>query len=568
MMNFLPAGEDGLLIDVPDLQTAMALHAAIAEDRERPGSVLRFLGRVVPAAHTVLVQFDSALAPRSRIIEALRLLDVRPRGERAAREVTIDVIYNGEDLPAVARLLGVSEQEIVERHARHPWTAGFVGFAPGFTYLSGGDPLFDVPRRPTPRVVVPAGSVGLAGTFSGVYPRESSGGWQLLGVTTVPVWDERRNPPAAIRPGDVVRFRPVRERYALASLDDREECSGGKDTRGGGFLPEADRGDSRRSRETPRHTDGGPRVTGIRVDSPGMLAVFEDGGRSASDMGVTGSGAVDRPALRRANRLVGNERNLAALEVTGGNMRFTAQGEVVVCVAGANVPISIVATDGSRSRIEDERAVIVCDGESVELGSPRTGWRDYIAMQGGFDVRPVLGSASRDTMSGIGPDPVLPGDFLACGLHGFSVVGEPSPWPDLPRKGDTTELEVVVGPRDDWFTPGSMHLLFAQTWLVTARSNRVGVRLEGDCAMQRCVTRELASEGTVCGAIEIPSDGQPVLFLRDQPVTGGYPVAAVLTPRSLQLAGQLPAGARIRFTRHTPRRTSMDNNSQGAVRHA
>ena len=154
-------------------------------------------------------------------------------------------------------------------------------------------------------------------------------------------------------------------------------------------------------------------------------------------------------------------------------------------------------------------------------------------------------------MGGIGPRPIAAKQRLAIRTASTACdagVGLPQPWPtDLPKPGRPTDLYVRLGPRDDWFTAAGLSAFLTQTWTVTAQSNRVGLRLSGAAPVERTDTRELASEATPSGAIEVPTSGQPVIFLRDQPVTGGYPVIAVLEPESLDVAGQLPPGACVRF---------------------
>ena len=529
-MRILPMGQSAMLVELDGLDAAMALFAAIEARRTAeiagPHDGVRYdvfagVREVVPAARTVLVRFDPLLTDRGALSAAVRgLTDADVSVERTTKDVTVPVMYDGEDLQSVADLLGVSAQEIVARHDGHAWRAAFGGFAPGFTYLTGGDPIFDVPRRADPRLEVPAGAVGLAGTFSGVYPRQSSGGWQLIGTTDTPMWDEHRTPPALIQPGDIVHFTPVRPsvRSVEAPPPDHEASS-------------------------PRHG-----INGIRVDDPGMFAVFEDDGRHAATMGVTGSGASDPQAFHLANALVGNPAGTPAIETTGGGLRLTALGDVVLAVTGAPIGIVIHGTDGSRTAIGSQEPFLLAAGEQVTLGIPDHGWRDYIAMQGGFHVDRVLDSASADTLSSIGPKALQRGDTLASAHLPFASVGQPQPWPgDLPASGDLVELDVTLGPRDDWFTAQGVADLLGEEWTVTMQSNRVGLRLHGDRALERGVTRELASEGMVPGAIEIPSNGQPVLFMHDQPVTGGYPVIAVLTEHALALAGQLQPGVRIRF---------------------
>ncbi len=202
-MIVLPCGDAGLLVELADLEEVLALHAALAT--APPAGVVD----LVPAARTLLVTVDPDVTSVEQVARAVR--SVRP--ERGRRQdgpcVRIEVVYDGEDLGEVARLTGLDEDEVVRAHTGQTWTVGFVGFAPGFGYLTGEDSRLHVPRRSDPRVRVPAGAVGLAGVFSGIYPRESPGGWQLIGRTALQVWDLGRDPPALLQPGNRVRFVAV-----------------------------------------------------------------------------------------------------------------------------------------------------------------------------------------------------------------------------------------------------------------------------------------------------------------------------------------------------------------------
>jgi KipI family sensor histidine kinase inhibitor len=174
---------------------------------------------IVPAARTVLIKLAG---PRYQLPTRQRLGKLRVSPEAVSdatapidgpADVEIEVVYDGPDLDEVARLAGLSPDQVVAAHTGRPWRVGFGGFAPGFAYLVGGDPRLEVPRRSEPRTKVPAGSVGLAGEFSGVYPRESPGGWQLIGhisEDTAMLWDVDRDPPALLTPGMWVQFRAAR----------------------------------------------------------------------------------------------------------------------------------------------------------------------------------------------------------------------------------------------------------------------------------------------------------------------------------------------------------------------
>ncbi len=202
-MRLLPSGSTALLVELEDLEAVLALYAALVENQ--PAGVLD----VVPAGRTVLVVTDPAVTTLAAVAEAVRT--TKPRdGARAMDElVEIPVRYDGEDLDDAAALLGCDGAELVRRHTVQEWTVAFCGFAPGFGYLTCPAWPYDVARRSSPRTKVPPGSVALAGEFSGVYPRESPGGWQLIGRTEVAVFDLSREPPALLRPGNRVRFVPI-----------------------------------------------------------------------------------------------------------------------------------------------------------------------------------------------------------------------------------------------------------------------------------------------------------------------------------------------------------------------
>ncbi|MEU0497264.1 5-oxoprolinase subunit PxpB [Mycobacterium sp. NPDC006124] len=198
-------GDQALLLDVDDTADVLAWCDAV-RGAELPGVV-----DIVPAARTVLLVLSEARhrAPTRARLDRLRVsrADAQPADRGAV--VTLDVVYDGEDLDEVARLSGLSPDQVVEAHTAATLRVAFGGFAPGFAYLVGGDERLHVPRRAEPRTRVPAGSVGLAGEFSGVYPRESPGGWQLIGRTDAVLWDVDRDPPALLVPGSWVRFRAV-----------------------------------------------------------------------------------------------------------------------------------------------------------------------------------------------------------------------------------------------------------------------------------------------------------------------------------------------------------------------
>ena len=200
----LPYGDHAVLVELDDLEAVLGLFRGL--DATRPEGVVD----LVPAARTIAVVVDPRILSPSAATAWIHRTEPLPTASVEDRVVELDVHYDGEDLAEVARLTGLAEADVIRFHTESPWRVAFGGFAPGFAYLvTDRDPL-DVPRRATPRTAVPAGAVGLAGAFTGVYPRSSPGGWQLIGRTDAALWDETADPPALLRPGTVVRFREAR----------------------------------------------------------------------------------------------------------------------------------------------------------------------------------------------------------------------------------------------------------------------------------------------------------------------------------------------------------------------
>jgi KipI family sensor histidine kinase inhibitor len=201
-VKVLPCGDAALLVEVEGLPEVLALADAVRA--EPPVGVLD----IVPAARTVLLTLEPG-TDLAAARKAVLALPVEPGRVHADRDpVEIEVVYDGPDLEEVGELTGLGAEGVVAAHTGTPWLVAFGGFAPGFAYLAGGDPRLNVPRRSEPRTTVPAGAVGLAGEFSGIYPRSSPGGWQLIGHTDAVLWDLDRG--ALLQPGGSVRFREVR----------------------------------------------------------------------------------------------------------------------------------------------------------------------------------------------------------------------------------------------------------------------------------------------------------------------------------------------------------------------
>jgi biotin-dependent carboxylase-like uncharacterized protein len=286
-------------------------------------------------------------------------------------------------------------------------------------------------------------------------------------------------------------------------------------------------------------------ATGLRVlRAPPQLLVQDRGRPGWAHVGVPPSGALDPGALALANRLVGNSEAAAGLEILLGGCRLLAERSLRVALTGAQLPLSVDAVPKPWGT-----AVSMGPGQSIEVGTSATGLRSWLAVAGGLDVPRTLGSRSTDTLTGLGPPPVHEGDLLPVGV----VPGRPGHGEAVPAGYPTgaTRLSVRLGPREDAFTAESVAALLAAKYAVSARSDRVGVRLEAldGSRLLRSGGEELESEGLVTGAVQVPSGGQPLVFLADHPVTGGYPVVAVVDAADLGRCAQLRPGDQVRFVR-------------------
>ena len=537
------AGDAALLLETPQGGNVAARLSAAIRAAALPGIV-----DIVPGASTVLVTFEPGSLNAADLASIAPLPDAGPTAGAPAESgatAGIDVVYDGPDLAEVARLTRLSPAEVIERHQAARYQVGWLGFSPGFGYLTGLDPvLAAVPRRDSPRLTVPAGSVAIAGGLAAVYPAASPGGWQLLGRTAARLWDESVNPPALLAPGMTVRFRAV-------------------DSLPAGVPPVAS--DVTAHRSTADGGAGGQRW--VEVVQPGPLTTIQDLGRAGlAHLGVPRSGAADLASLRRANRLVGNDDGAACLEVTLGRLVLRLNCAATVALTGAPAPMRLTGQPAPDRAAQPEAAaqipaaphgtaVEVPAGTVLRLGAPPAGLRSYLAIDGGFDVPAVLGSRSADLLSGLGPGRLRAGDRLRLGRPRSRNENQPPspPRPDEAPPAEAAMLRVMAGPRDDWFTAGALRALRSGSFLVTADSNRTGLRLAGP-PLARARPDELPSEGVADGSLQVTHDGQPILLLADHPVTGGYPVIAVVRRADLGRAAQLRPGQRVRFSVSRPAR--------------
>lgn len=437
----LACGERALLVELDGLDAVLALDAAVRASGKAGHEGLAEVIDVVPGARTLLLVLREGAEVESlrRALPALvrgaadARAGVTPEGR--PREVEIRVHYDGPDLGEVAELTGLSAGDVVAAHTGTPWRAAFTGFAPGFAYLAGGDSRLRVPRRSEPRTSVPAGSVGLAGEFSAVYPGSSPGGWQLIGRTEATLWDLERESPALIDPGSVVRFVDA----DAGSADATEAVTGAGNAR------RLDRRSVRRERAEGPVSCATPALEVVR---PGLLSLVQDLGRPGlAALGVGPSGAADRASFRLGARLLAQDDTAAAIEVTFGGLEVRARRDLMMALTGAPAPATV--DDVGVGHLSP---FVLREGQTLRLSAPPVGLRTYLSVRGGIDVAAVLGSRATDVLSGIGPEPLRVGDLLPVGpppqtLPNLDIA------PMRALTGGQIVVRALLGPRDDgWRT--------------------------------------------------------------------------------------------------------------------
>ena len=459
-------------------------------------------GRVTVAYDPLLVT-DPAAFGEAVAAAAGAAAEPGARGESLEHE--IPVAYDGPDLEGVCALKGISPERLIASHTEPDYLVEAIGFLPGFGYLAGLPVNLATPRRATPRRLVPAGSVGIGGGQTGAYPFASPGGWNLVGRTDARLFDVVKPRPALFEVGDRVRFvaadLPVAAEAVAAPL--------------------------------PTVTDGAAAIT---VLQPGLFTTIQDLGRPGHRAaGVPLSGAADPVSLRLANLLVGNAEDAAAIECTllGPTLRF--EREAVVALVGAvfpGFPTGVVTR--------------VAAGTELTCGHVTAGCRGYLAVAGGIDVATVLGSRSTLVVAGFGGfagRPLRAGDRLAVGATLRVAAGlQPRQRLDLPR-GKPNTLRIIPGEQADAFGGGA----WARTFRTSSRSDRMGVRLEGEPLPGAGGFAGMASVAVFPGTVQVPPDGQPIVLLADAQTIGGYPVLGQVIRADLPLAAQLRPGDEVRF---------------------
>jgi KipI family sensor histidine kinase inhibitor len=538
-LRIRPAGESAILVELADAISQEATDRVLRLTAAVEAAALAGVTDLAPGYVTLLVMFDPAVTAADALAQQVTRLAATsadaplPSGKIA----TFPVSYGGEhgpDLERVAAHAGLSKAEVIARHAAADYRVACPGFVPGWAYLTGLPAELATPRQTAPRTRVPAGSVAIGGAQAGVYPFETPGGWNLIGRSPHRPFDPTRPDPILLHPGDRVRFVPISAaQYETGAPADWQHSG----------APLRTDGSTRHSALGTRHS--------VQVLAPGLLTTVQDLGRPGRMRdGIGREGALDRAALILGNRLVGNDPGAAGLEITltGPHLRF--ERAAVVAVTGGDLGATL---DGEPLPLW--QPVLVPAGGEIPFRPDRAaacGARAYLCVAGGVDVPPVLGGRGTYLAIGIGGHEgraLRAGDVLLLGQPGRPLaallrrrLAGPPPviLPDL-------AVRVVLGPQVDRFTADGIANLLGAVYRASARSDRMGLRLEGGPPVVHSRGPDLISEGLVPGSIQVPGDALPIVLLNAAATAGGYPKIATAIGADLDRLAQVRPGDLVRF---------------------
>ena len=546
----LPIGDSAVTvefeerIDVEINQRALALADRI--DR----AALPGVREVVPTYRSATVYFDPLRTDVAQLMGRLQVeaCQTEPTIQSEPRLIRVPVCYGGAfgpDLETVAVHAAMSHTQVIECHSSRTYRVFMLGFVPGFAYMAAVDPRIAMPRRQTPRVRVAAGSIGIAGVQTGIYPLDTPGGWHVIGRTPVKLFDSVRSEPFLLASGDSVRFYPIEP----ADYDRVDEH------RGTVSSPPV--------REPVPRTAFAQSGMCAHVIRPGLQTTVQDLGRWGwQARGVPVAGPMDLWSHRVANALAGNPAVAATLEITVTGPELEFEDDRVAAVAGADF---VVTVDGQA--MPPREAFRIQAGSRLKFGARMLGTRAYLAIAGGIDVPPTLGSRAThlpSRLGGLGGRALESGDRLplgsipprsiavrAIGANGQELGLPLSSWysdrlrPN-PNGGLDGRLRVLPGPQAGWFAASTLDVLQSAPYRLTSNSNRMGFRLDGPL-LHHVRDADMISEATPLGSLQVPASGLPILLMADRQTTGGYPSIVVVISADMPVAGQLGPGDLVSF---------------------
>ncbi len=457
---------------------------------------------ILPSYTNLYIEFDSTKLSE----EELRswLANVANEGaSQEPRELSIPVLYNGEDLADVAAQTGLSIAEVIKQHSAETYHVYAMGFTPGFPFMAEVPEALHVPRKAIPRAKVPAHSVAMTGAQAGIYPLSTPGGWNLLGSTLEPIFDPHREEAFLLRAGDQVRFYAAEG--SIPAEPKRLE-----------LLP-----------ESPNHAV-------LKVLKAGLLDLMLDEGRfMAGRFGLGRSGPLDAPLAKLANKLVANPPSATLLEMTLTGPVFEVMTTATLVVTGTAVQPIL-----NNEELELFTSFQVNAGDSLQFKSTNKGVRSYLAIAGGFESKSFMGSSSVDLKGFIGR-PLALNDVLGQAEKRLARVSRSFRPYVFESASGLVSFRIVAGPQAN---EAALKTLTTNVYTV-ASADRMGIRFEGEAV----AGSGIISEAVPIGAIQVTSGGMPILLLNDRGTLGGYEKPAIVVAQDLAKAAQLQQGHKVRF---------------------
>ncbi len=524
-------------------------------EQEVNSGALKGILEWVPTFRSVSIYFDPFKISQKKLskitfqlakkIISQTVMDITSEKNRVHE---VPVCYDSEfapDMETVCENAHLSKEQVIKIHSSTKYLIYMLGFLPGFVYLGGMDKSIETPRLQSPRLKIDAGSVGIAGSQTGIYPLESPGGWQLIGRTPVKLFDFARKNPVLFKSGDYIKFKPIsHEQYK----DLVEKLSVSTTSVSNKITVENN--------------------NFITVVNSGAQTSIQDQGRYGYQKdGFSPSGVMDFISYKLANAIAGNEKDYAVLETTMlGPKIFFGQDTFFAITGGDQQP-----------RLNDQQIplytqVFASAGSTLTLGFTVTGLRSYIAFKGGLDVPLILGSRSTSIKYSLGgfegrclsnndKIPIgenssfnnytlpisVPSELLTAGnpIYSDSKTSNAAKR-HLKDLSGVQVLRVILGPQDDYFSRKSISVFTSSEYTVSGESDRMGLRLTGPF-IKTLNGSDIISDGIAYGSIQVTSSGQPIIMAADRQTTGGYAKIGTVITADLPLLGQLKPGTKLQF---------------------
>jgi KipI family sensor histidine kinase inhibitor len=538
--EFLAAGDSSILVKFGD------------EIREETNKIVNKFNRLlisynhkaiidtIPSYCSLLVNYKPELIGYEELIKFLRDVaqNIDSNIEQDKEVIEIPVLYGNEkglDIKIVASHNNLSIEDVISLHSSPEYLIYMLGFTPGFPYLGGMNKRIATPRLETPRLKIEAGSVGIAGEQTGIYPISSPGGWQIIGQTPIELFNINRKEPILLKAGQYIKFKSINEKEFDGIKAKNEE---------------------NKSLYSSNDNYNYQSKKGFKIRNQGFLTTIQDRGRyKYQAFGVPVSGAMDTYSMNLANILVDNDIDEAVLEATmiGPTIEFTEDN--IIAITGANLMPQINNEDVSMNT-----ALICHKGDILSFKGVNSGNRAYIAFAGGLSVQEVMGSKSTYIKAGIG-------GYMGRKLEKNDEVGFENPKISIVNlscrkilvkeqynnqftKESPLKLRVIMGPQEDCFTEIGINTFLNSVYTVSNEFDRMGCRLEGE-KIQHIEDGNIISDGIAFGAIQVPSHGTPIIMLADRQTVGGYAKIANVISVDLPKLAQTKPGDKIFFEKIT-----------------